>query len=287
MHSNGKTITSFVDTKSSKGSKVGWDQYKSEPVSIYRFKDGVSASGPDKTAQHWGTISSIPLWKRTIDICIILFLFPAVALIFLLCSVYIKMFSRGPVFFRQERIGYRGKAFCIYKFRTMHVNTGQDIHRDHLIKLMNENAPMTKLDNVGDKRLIPFAGILRASGIDELPQLINVLRGEMSIIGPRPCTPYEYQMYQPHHKLRLFALPGLTGLWQVSGKNSTTFEQMVALDVQYVKSQSIALDFKIIAKTFPVLFGQVKAQMQARLAKRPTGKYEISQAERNLQNNRY
>jgi lipopolysaccharide/colanic/teichoic acid biosynthesis glycosyltransferase len=112
---------------------------------------------------------------------------------------------------------------------------------------------MTKLDERKDPRLVPFGSILRATGLDELPQLINVLRGEMSIVGPRPCIPYEFEHYAPRHRQRLNAVPGLTGLWQVSGKNRTTFNQMVELDIEYATRSSLALDLKIILKTLPAL----------------------------------
>ena len=108
--------------------------------------------------------------------------------------------------------------------------------------------------------MIRFGSVLRSSGLDELPQLINVLKGEMSLVGPRPCTPYEYEQFQPWHKQRFRALPGLTGLWQVSGKNRTTFNEMIELDIRYATDWSLWLDVKIIALTVPVLLCQVKEQ---------------------------
>jgi len=122
---------------------------------------------------------------------------------------------------------------------------------------MNSSQPMTKLDAKGDSRVIRGGWILRSTGLDELPQLINVLRGEMSVVGPRPCTAYEYEQYSPWHSRRLEALPGLTGLWQVSGKNNLSFEQMIQLDVHYAENSSIWLDLNIMLRTFPVLFGQM------------------------------
>jgi lipopolysaccharide/colanic/teichoic acid biosynthesis glycosyltransferase len=117
---------------------------------------------------------------------------------------------------------------------------------------------MTKIDTQGDPRVIKFGNILRSSGLDELPQLINVIKGEMSLVGPRPCTPYEYEQFQPWHKQRFRTLPGLTGLWQVSGKNRTTFNAMINLDIKYATSWSVGLDIKIMFRTFPVLLSQVK-----------------------------
>ena len=122
---------------------------------------------------------------------------------------------------------------------------------------MASNQPMNKLDRAGDTRLIPGGLWLRSLGLDELPQLINVLRGEMSLVGPRPCVAYEYEMFQPRHRRRCQTLPGLTGLWQVNGKNKTSFERMMDLDLTYVEKQSLFLDLKIIVFTVPAILIQV------------------------------
>jgi len=122
--------------------------------------------------------------------------------------------------------------------------------------LMGTEAPMTKLDARKDPRLIPLGALLRATGLDELPQLINVVRGEMSIVGPRPCIPYEYELYQPWQRRRFDAVPGLTGLWQVSGKNRTTFNEMIRLDIEYSERLSFWLDLQIILRTLPALWQQ-------------------------------
>ena len=115
---------------------------------------------------------------------------------------------------------------------------------------------MTKLDVKRDPRLVPGGSLMRATGLDELPQLLNVLKGEMSIVGPRPCIPYEYEVYEPWQKHRLDAVPGLTGLWQVSGKNRTTFSEMVAFDIEYSRRRSLAMDIRILTMTFPAIFQQ-------------------------------
>jgi lipopolysaccharide/colanic/teichoic acid biosynthesis glycosyltransferase len=177
--------------------------------------------------------------------------------VFFVTALLIKAVSRGPVFFKQERVGFLGNTFVLLKFRTMKVNASVQGHQGHLENLMSSNAPMTKMDNLGDSRLIPFGRILRSSGLDELPQFINVLKGEMSLIGPRPCTIYEYSKYEEWHKGRFNAFPGLTGLWQVSGKNKTTFKEMIEFDIQYASRLSPWTDLKILLKTFPVLVGQV------------------------------
>lgn len=139
----------------------------------------------------------------------------------------------------------------------MQVNADTRQHQVHLQSLMVSNAPMVKMDSRGDSRLIPGGWLLRATGMDELPQIINVLRGEMSLVGPRPCIPYEYENYLPWQKLRFSATPGLTGLWQVSGKNKTTFDEMIRLDIQYAHTKSLWLDIKIMFRTLPALIEQV------------------------------
>ena len=129
---------------------------------------------------------------------------------------------------------------------------------------------MTKLDSLGDPRLAPFGRILRASGLDELPQIFNVLCGEMSLVGPRPCTPTEFASYEPWQRERVNALPGLTGLWQVSGKNKTTFNEMIAMDLFYLENVSILLDLKIMLKTGAVIAGQLFESRQSGNRRSPT-----------------
>ena len=213
----------------------------------------LTPAAPERTA---GWDSPVPRWKRPLDVALVLLLLPAALPLFVLISLYIKLVSRGPVFFAQTRVGYKGKLFRCLKFRTMHVKKESGVHHQHLAQLINSDQPMKKLDNLGDARIIPLGRLVRACGLDELPQLINVLFGEMSLVGPRPCTPYEYELYKPWHKDRLLALPGMTGLWQVSGKNKTTFDEMVRLDIRYAKSGSFWQDAKIILRTLPALVGQ-------------------------------
>jgi len=171
-------------------------------------------------------------------------------------TVLIKCTSPGPVLFRQRRVGQKGREFVCFKFRTMQVNADTSSHRAHTRDLMASQAPMVKLDAHRDPRLAPLGAVLRATGLDELPQLLNVLRGEMSIVGPRPCLPYEYELYGDWERRRFDAAPGLTGLWQVSGKNRTTFKQMISLDIEYAERQTLWLDLSIMLKTFPALWSQ-------------------------------
>ncbi|MFN7139540.1 MAG: sugar transferase [Limisphaerales bacterium] len=208
----------------------------------------------------------IPLWKRVLDLICIAVSLPVVLPVSVFISIGIKLMSRGPILFRQERIGYQGKPFVCLKFRSLKENAPSEKHQDHLRNLIKSGAPLTKLDVVGDPRLIPLGRLLRASGLDELPQLINVLKGEMTLVGPRPCTPGEYSLYLPEQKERFNALPGLTGLWQVSGKNRTTFNEMVDLDIYYARYCSLSLDLKILARTIWVIGAQIGELKQ----KRPT-----------------
>jgi lipopolysaccharide/colanic/teichoic acid biosynthesis glycosyltransferase len=199
----------------------------------------------------------IPPWKRALDITLVLLALPVLVPVMGFIAVLIALVSDGPVLFRQERVGYRGRRFRCFKFRTMVVGDNTAVHQGHLHELMTTNRPMVKMDAQGDPRIIPCGLPLRSSGLDELPQIINVLRGDMSLVGPRPCVPYEYEKYLPWQKERFNTLPGLTGLWQVSGKNKTTFEEMIQLDIRYVRTKSPWLDLAIIFKTIPALVVQV------------------------------
>src|SRR5664280_645542 len=199
----------------------------------------------------------VPGWKRAIDVGVCLIALPVLVLLAALMAVVTRIASPGPVFFRQERVGYRGRRFMCYKFRTMKCGADTSVHQTHLDYLIRSNAPMVKMDAQHDSRLIPGAWLLRASGLDELPQLINVLRGEMSLVGPRPCLPYEYEKYLPWQKERFATVPGLTGFWQVSGKNKTTFVEMIQLDIKYAKNKTLWWDLKIILMTVPALIIQM------------------------------
>jgi lipopolysaccharide/colanic/teichoic acid biosynthesis glycosyltransferase len=209
-----------------------------------------------------------------LDLTIIGMLLPGVLLLGGVVALVLGCGSRGPVLFRQRRVGCRGREFTCYKFRTMRVNADTASHRCHTARLIRSDAPMTKLDARRDPRLVPFGATLRATGLDELPQLINVVRGEMSIVGPRPCLPYEFELYEPWQRRRVEAVPGLTGLWQVSGKNRTTFSQMVRLDIEYAERASLWLDLKIIFMTLPALVRQcleMRALSRKEAASHPTG----------------
>jgi len=191
-----------------------------------------------------------PLWKRACDIAGALFLLVALSPLLLLLSAYIKCVSRGPVLFCQTRIGAGAKQFVIYKFRTMHVAQEVESHRDYVATLIHSDTPAQKPEY--KNRLIRGATLLRSLSLDELPQLFNVLIGNMSLIGPRPEV-LQLEDYEAWQLRRFEVLPGISGLWQVSGKNRLTFNQMIRLDIRYVENLTLGLDMRIAVKTLGVV----------------------------------
>jgi len=177
----------------------------------------------------------------------------------LLIAALIKLTSPGPVLFKQERLGLRGRKFKLFKFRSMYTDTDDRAHREYVEALIKGTLPEVESGKkkvykiVNDPRITPLGRFLRASSLDELPQLWNVLRGEMSLVGPRPCLPYEWELYQDWQRSRLEVLPGITGLWQVCGRSQVPFEEMVLLDLHYIANWSVGLDFTLLARTIPVV----------------------------------
>lgn len=196
-------------------------------------------------------------FKRIFDIIISFLLILCVLPVALIISSIIKLTSRGPVFYKTSVIGKNGKPFSWYKFRTMYQDNDPSIHKEHLKKLIVENHANQKLIN--DIRITSIGKLLRKFSIDELPQLINVLNGDMSLVGPRPCLPYEYEIFKEWHKLKYKVIPGMTGLAQIIARNrkDVTFNDSVLLDLYYADNQSLWMDLKILFKTVPVmLFGK-------------------------------
>jgi lipopolysaccharide/colanic/teichoic acid biosynthesis glycosyltransferase len=212
------------------------------------------------------SMRGVPSWKAGLDITCILLSLPVWLPLMLLLMLVTRIASPGPIFYRQKRLGLGGRHFFIWKFRTMKVRAETQTHERHFEELMRAGCPMTKLDAQGDPRLAPFGRFLRASGLDELPQIFNVLCGEMSLVGPRPCLPNEFARYEPWQRERVNGLPGLTGYWQVNGKNKTTFNEMIAMDLFYLQNMSVLLDLKIMLKTCSVIAKQI---LESRLAVRP------------------
>ena len=210
-----------------------------------------------------------PAWKRVYDIFGSTVLLIALSPLFGVVALYIKIVSPGPVFFRQKRVGYLGRPFSIWKFRTMTANAEVDVHKSHLKELINGDKVLTKLDKETDCRWIPLAGLLRKTCLDELPQLFNVLKGEMSLVGPRPVLSYEVEEYSLWQRQRFHALPGMTGLWQVSGKNRLTHRQMMRLDARYSRKCNLLMDLVIFIKTIPAILGQVLDSRRGKISSYP------------------
>jgi len=196
--------------------------------------------------------------KRFLDVMLTLLFLPILGLVFLVVAILIHLDSEGPVFFKQKRIGLNGEEFTCYKFRSMYANSDESVHREAFKQYKNgsalsngESGNTHKLTD--DPRITRVGRIIRKVSFDELPQFINILRGEMSLVGPRPPIPYEVEEYSTRERLRLCGKPGLTGYWQVYGRSRVTFESMVDMDITYLQHQSIWLDLKLLVLTVPVL----------------------------------
>jgi lipopolysaccharide/colanic/teichoic acid biosynthesis glycosyltransferase len=206
-----------------------------------------------------------PVSKRALDLllasaCLIL-LSPLLVVV----AVVVRLTSPGPALFRQTRLGRGQKPFVLYKFRTMYAGSSDDVHRQYVVQLLTLDQPATggrrglyKLED--DARITKVGRLLRRTSIDELPQLFNVIRGEMSLVGPRPALPWESELIGTAHARRFLVSPGLTGLWQVSGRNSLTMKEGLDLDIEYVDRRSFTLDISILARTVPVVLSTTGAR---------------------------
>ena len=203
-----------------------------------------------------------PLVKRILDVVggtlALALALPMLAVV----AIWIKYDSPGPVLFRQVRVGRDGKRFTMYKFRSMRSDADETIHREYflqLLKAQQADQGTTVFKVPRDPRVTRAGAILRKTSLDELPNLFNVLRGEMSLVGPRPAIPYEVDAYDPWMRRRLEVRPGITGLWQVRGRSRLSVEQMLQLDVEYVHRQSLLLDLWILLLTLPTVLAPGKA----------------------------
>ncbi len=187
--------------------------------------------------------------KRAIDLLVSAALLPVAVPLGMLAAVVIKLDSEGPVFFKHTRIGKGGKPFTMYKFRSMYKDA--DKIRDRLNQLNEAAGPIFKIKR--DPRITRVGAVLRKTSLDELPQFLNVLKGQMSLVGPRPPLPQEVEQYNSYQQGRLAVKPGLTCLWQVQGRSSISFDKWVELDLEYIRNQSLWLDFKILLKTIPAV----------------------------------
>ena len=210
---------------------------------------------PGVSSAHWvvATADTPRAWlflKRVMDIALSAFLLVALAPLYALIAIGIKLRSPGPVFFSQMRVGRGGREFRFYKFRTM-IN-GAHLMHEHVLHLNELDGPALKI--VDDPRVHDFGTVLRRTSLDELPQLWNVLRGDMSLVGPRPALPREVLNYEPHYLRRFSVMPGITGLWQVSGRANVPFRRWMAMDVWYARHWTPQLDLWILARTIPAVF---------------------------------
>lgn len=189
--------------------------------------------------------------RRTVDLVVALLLLVLLSPIMLVVALLVKLDSPGPVFFRQSRLGKDLRPFGMIKFRTMHAGASTDVHREYIAELASHNGhdgdQLKKLTH--DPRVTRVGRLLRKLSIDELPQLLNVVAGQMSLIGPRPALEYELEHYEERHFDRFSIRPGLTGLWQVSGRNRLGFSEMLDLDVEYVYQRTVLVDAQILIKT--------------------------------------
>lgn len=247
--------------------ELTFDEFSQISISFHFFPDNWSDDNPDGTNDPAlypdcftpvnGRVALLGI-KRAMDIAVSLVMLFAIFPLLLAIALAVKMTSKGPVFFRQKRVGQHGRTFTFLKFRSMHVNNDHSVHREYVSRLIAGSAERVTVsgNNHGvyklahDKRITPLGAFLRKTSLDELPQLVNVLRGDMSLVGPRPPIPYELAAYQTWHRRRLLQVkPGITGLWQVTGRSRVTFDDMVRLDLQYAMTWSPLLDLKILLRT--------------------------------------
>jgi lipopolysaccharide/colanic/teichoic acid biosynthesis glycosyltransferase len=215
-----------------------------------------------QTTVHQETISANQSYQRTkriVDIIFTLLILIPLCIVIVIVAVLIRLDSAGPIFFRQKRVGQNGVEFNILKFRSMYINSEDSRHREAITKFINgqricESATDDlSYKDVDDPRITRVGRFLRKTSIDEFPQFFNVLRGEMTLVGPRPPLAYEVELYSSRDMLRLSGKPGLTGPWQVYGRSRVSFQAMVETDIAYLQQQSLWEDLKLIALTVPVM----------------------------------
>jgi lipopolysaccharide/colanic/teichoic acid biosynthesis glycosyltransferase len=197
--------------------------------------------------------------KRIFDLVVALCLVCLVLPIFIAVWLLVRTTSPGKAMFRQTRVGRLGRPFVMYKFRTMHVDCDDAIHREYVRKLLTDHEPpvggakgLYKLES--DPRVTRVGRVLRKTSVDELPQLLNVVKGDMSLVGPRPALPYEAELFSTTHRARFLVAPGVTGLWQICGRSKLPMQEGLDLDIEYVERRSFWLDLRILIKTLPAVF---------------------------------
>lgn len=244
--------------------ELSFEQFSKISVSLHYYPDDWDENGPGRPSNpalypdlsnQANTKQPLLILKRTIDILGSLILIALCLPFCILIAIAIKATSKGPILFRQMRVGHHGKQFVFLKFRSMYVNNDHSVHREFVTRLINKDTGEAQNQGsvfklTSDKRITPVGRFLRKTSLDELPQFINVLCGDMSLVGPRPPIPYELAQYQTWHRRRLLEVkPGITGLWQVTGRSSVDFDSMVRLDLRYATSWTPWLDLKILLLT--------------------------------------
>jgi len=246
--------------------ELSFEQFNLVKISLHYYPDDWVEKGPGRPSNPalYPDISSrdkgkqpMLILKRAIDLVGGLVLALICLPFCVIIAAAIKATSKGPILFRQMRVGQHGKQFTFLKFRSMFADNDHSVHREFVTKLINKEAAASDTKNqgnvykiVGDKRITPIGRFLRKTSLDELPQLVNVLLGDMSLVGPRPPIPYELAAYQTWHRRRLLEVkPGITGLWQVTGRSTVDFDAMVRLDLRYATSWNPWLDIKILLRT--------------------------------------
>jgi lipopolysaccharide/colanic/teichoic acid biosynthesis glycosyltransferase len=245
--------------------QLTYDQFNQVNLSFHFFPDDWEHSGPKgptnialypdlmEPGQRKRTLLLV---KRSIDLLVSGLGLALLSPVFLAIATAIRLTSKGPIFFKQDRVGQYGRLFTVLKFRSMFVQNDCSVHKDYVVKLIRNQAQPTNGEGSGvykltnDRRITAVGKFLRRTSLDELPQIINVLFGDMSLVGPRPPIPYELAAYQTWHRRRILeAKPGITGLWQVTGRSQVKFDEMVRLDLRYATSWSLWLDLKILLMT--------------------------------------
>ncbi len=247
--------------------KLTFEQFSQISISLHFFPDEWNendSGGPSNPVLYPDLHEAVKgkrttqILKRTVDILGSALLLILSLPLFVAIAIAVKVTSKGPIFFKQQRVGQHGRYFTFLKFRSMRDRNDHSVHHEYVKQLIAGNAEHISQHGSGegvyklvdDPRITPLGRFLRRTSLDELPQFLNVLRGEMSLVGPRPPIPYEVSAYQTWHRRRLLQVkPGITGLWQVTGRSRVSFDDMVRLDLQYANFWSLKLDFKIMMRT--------------------------------------
>ena len=246
--------------------ELSFEQFSLISISLHYYPDDWDEKGPGRPSNpalypdlsnRAGNKQPLLILKRALDVVGSLALIVLSAPLCAMIAIAIKLTSKGPILFRQMRVGQHGRQFEFLKFRSMYLGNDHNVHREYVTKLINKEAPAIPTQQqgavfklAGDKRITPLGRFLRKTSLDELPQFINVLVGDMSLVGPRPPIPYELAAYQTWHRRRVLEVkPGITGLWQVTGRSTVDFDSMVRLDLKYATSWSPWLDIKILLRT--------------------------------------